>query len=160
MDGVVAERGPDPETDEHGWLLQQAAALRAHRLNALDLDNLAEYLEAMARSEVREVAARLRILFAHMLKFEFQPDRAGRSWALSVLNAQNELLGLLESPTLRREAEAMMPKVWERACKLAATETGLPPSSFPRRNPWSLDQALAWEPPGGQPTLRPRPKKR
>jgi hypothetical protein len=147
MDGAVAERDADYHTDEHAWLLQQAAALRARRLSALDAENLAEFLEDMARSEVREVAARLRVLYLHLLKFRVQPERATPSWALSVLNTQAELEDLFESASLRREGERALPRAFERARRAAAAEAGLPPDAFPADNPWTLDEALRWERP-------------
>jgi hypothetical protein len=159
MDGRLIERDLDPDFDEHAWLLQQAAMLRADRLSALDTEHLAEFLESMARSEVREVASRLKVLFVHLLKYRAQPERAGRSWALSILNAQDDLADLLAAASLRREAEALMPQAWQRARKAAAAETGLPLGEMPDENPWSLDDALAWNPPGDLPRMRPRPRK-
>jgi hypothetical protein len=160
MDGTVVEQSIDPDLDEHAWLIQQAKVLRARRLKTLDIENVAEFLESMARKDVREMTSRLCILYAHLLKFQLEPQRAGRSWALSVINSQHALAEFIDAPSLRREAEAHLPKVWERACTRASIETGLPRSALPRRNPWTLDQAMAWDPPEGLATRRPRPKKK
>jgi ADP-ribose pyrophosphatase YjhB (NUDIX family) len=147
MDGRVIERDLDPDFDEHAWLLQQAAVLRAHRPSALDAEHLAEFLESMAKREVREAVSQIERLYMHRLKFEVQPKRATRSWAISVVNAQNKLLGLLESATLRQAAEAKLPQAWARARRAAAAETETPLSDIPVNNPWTLDDALAWTPP-------------
>lgn len=147
MDGVVAERDLDPETDEHGWLLQQAAALRARRLTALDRKNLAEFLESMAKKDVREAISQIVRLYLHMLKFMVQPDRATRSWAISTIDAQGKLKLILDSRTLRRAVEAKLPQAWETARRKAAAETRTDLSAIPERNPWTLDDALAWTPP-------------
>ena len=149
MEGSVTERPADYQSDEYAWLLQQAAALRAQRLTTLDTANLAEFLEDMARSEVREVKARLRILFLHLLKFRCQPERATPSWAVSIFNAQDELRDMFDSVSLRREGEKALSSAWQRARRDAAAETELPLSAFPAENPWTLDEALAWKPPGG-----------
>jgi uncharacterized membrane protein YheB (UPF0754 family) len=160
MDGVVAERDAEYRTDEHAWLLRQADLLRHRSLTALDSDNLAEFLEDMAKRDLREVASRLRLLMVHMLKFRVKPERAGRSWAITVVREQNNLANLLDAASLRRLAGDLWTNEWERARREAARETELPLNAFPSSNPWSLDEALIWEPPGGQPTLRPRPKKK
>jgi hypothetical protein len=160
MDGHVVEPIIDPDIDEHAWLLQQAHVLRARRLTSLDIENVAEFLESMARKDVREMASRFRILYAHLVKFQVQPERAGRSWAVSVINSQHALAEFIDAPSLRCEAEARLPEIWETACKIASIETGLPRSALPRRNPWTLDEAMAWDPPESLATLRPRRKKK
>lgn len=152
MDGRVVEPSADYESDEYAWMLDQAAALRARRLTSLDTENLAEFLEAMARSEVREVASRLALLLHHLLKFRLQPERATPSWRLTVLNAQAELADLLESKTLRRQADEVMPKAWQRARNAAAADMEMPLRAIPRDNPWTLDAALAWTHPSDLPS--------
>jgi hypothetical protein len=160
MDGRVVERELDLEFDEHAWLLEQAGALRARRLDGLDTKGLAEYLEHMAKREVREIGSRMRVLLMHMLKLQFQPERAGRSWALSIINAQYDLNDALQAASLRRAAETLWSQEWEKARRGAARETDIPIAAFPAANPWTLDEALRWNPPEGQATLRPRPKKK
>ena len=65
----------DIETDFHGWLLDQAAALRARDYESLDWDNLAEELELMGARERRELRSELKILLLHLLKLKFQPSQ-------------------------------------------------------------------------------------
>jgi hypothetical protein len=161
MDGVVPDRdGQLYETDEHAWLLRQAEALRDRRLASLDADNLAEFLEDMAKRDRREVGARLRVLLVHLLKFRVQPERATRSWAVTMLREQNNLADLLDAASLRSAAEGLWDKEWERARREAARETSLPLARFPDANPWTLDEALAWTPPGDDPGPQTRTKKR
>jgi hypothetical protein len=155
VEGSIAERKSVLD-DEHAWMLAQAAALRARRLDAIDARRLAEFLDDMAKRDLREVNSRLVSLLAHLIKFEAQPERATRSWALTVVNRQAELSDLFESPSLRQHAEAEFPKAWARARRAAAAETGLDPAGFPGAERWTLDAALAWEPPRG---ARPRKAK-
>jgi hypothetical protein len=51
------------DQDFLAWTEQQAALLRARRLDQLDLDNLAEELDTMGRSERGELENRLEVLF-------------------------------------------------------------------------------------------------
>ncbi|WP_439550044.1 DUF29 domain-containing protein [Falsiroseomonas sp.] len=147
MDGRLFGLGTDPDADEHAWLLGQAEALRAGRLSAIDRDHLAALLEGMAKRDVREALSQMERLLMHMLKFTVQPQRATSSWAISVVNAQNELQDMLDSPSLRRAVEEKLPRAWERARRSAAAETRMDLSAIPAQNPWSLDDALAWTPP-------------
>lgn len=130
------------ETDETAWLERTAELLRAGRLSEVDTRNLAEYLTDMAKRDRREVFSRLVVLLAHLLKWQFQPDRRSRSWLLTILKQQRELRQLLESKTLRLHAAAIMAEAYDHARKEAAAETGLSRTTFPEECPWNLETAL------------------
>ena len=85
------------EEDYVAWAERQAAHLRAGRVDALDLPNLAEELEDMGRSERRELDSRLEILIAHLLKKELQPEAYTRSWDATINEQRRALRRLLES---------------------------------------------------------------
>ncbi len=63
------------DEDFLAWTEQQAALVRAGRLDQLDLDNLAEELDTMGRSEWGELENRLEVLLTHMLKCDHQPEK-------------------------------------------------------------------------------------
>ncbi|WP_338070450.1 DUF29 domain-containing protein [Bathymodiolus platifrons methanotrophic gill symbiont] len=71
-------------TDFYGWTQEQAALLKAGRLSDLDIDNLLEEVETMGRSEKRELDSRLTVLLIHLLKWQYQPVRRGRSGQLTI----------------------------------------------------------------------------
>lgn len=126
------------ETDETAWL-EAMAALAAQRRGAeLDYDHLAAFLTDMARRDRREVESRLAVLIAHLLKWQFQPDRRSRSWLLTVEQQRQELRRLLASGTLRNHAAAVLAEVYKDGLKQAAIDTGLPESAFPAECPYSL----------------------
>ena len=83
----------DIDTDFHGWLLDQAAALRARDHEALDWDHLAEELELMGARERRELRSELKILLLHLLKLKFQPGQLHRhhSWRNSIVEAREQI---------------------------------------------------------------------
>mgnify|MGYP002778543484 CR=1 FL=1 len=148
MDGAITDIDAGLyDRDEYDWLLRQAAALRARHVTTLDFPHLAEFLEDMARREWRELKSRLTVLLLHIVKFQVQPERASRSWALTVQHQQDQLRMITTSAILRREAEAMLSDVWKRACGLASTETGVPLRSIEALSPLTLDAALEWETP-------------
>jgi Domain of unknown function DUF29 len=129
------------DTDFYAWLQTQAAHLRAKEWNGLDIDNLAEELDSLGRSERNAVWSHLRILLLHLLKWAYQPDRRGRSWRRSILLARQHLTRRLQdSPSLRPELPAFVSEAYANARHLAAVETDLPIAAFPEICPWTLDQ--------------------
>lgn len=131
------------EVDETAWLEATAELLRQGRLEAVELDTLAEYLTDMTRRDRREVYSRLVTLLAHLLKWDYQPERRSGSWLASILEQQRELRQLLESGTLRNHADAVFADAYTEARKQAAAETGLARGAFPEQCPWDLSGALA-----------------
>jgi hypothetical protein len=130
------------ETDETAWLETTAALVRAGRLGEVDTGNLAEYLSDMAWRDRREVVSRLVVLFVHLLKWDFQSQRRCGAWQATILEQQRELRQLLESGTLLRHAQAVLPEAYAEARKQAAAETGLERQHFPAECPWSLESSL------------------
>ena len=84
------------EQDFYGWTQEQAALLRGGQLHALDIANLIEEIEAMGRSEKRELQSRLMVLLVHLLKWKYQPARRGRSWQLTIEGQRENCLDVLE----------------------------------------------------------------
>ena len=126
------------ELDETAWLEATAELIRHGRLQEIELNNLAEYLTDMAKRDRREVFSRLVVLLAHLLKWEYQPDRRVGSWQSTILEQQRELRQLLESGTLRNHAAAMFADAYKDARKQAAAEAGLTRTTFPDECPWDL----------------------
>lgn len=79
------------DIDFYAWLLTQAAHVRARAWNSLDIDNLAEELETLGRSERHGVWSHTRILLLHLLKCAYHPERSGRSWRGSITRARQSL---------------------------------------------------------------------
>lgn len=134
------------EQDETAWLDAMAALAAARRFADMDFAHLGEYLADMARRDRREVSSRLVVLLAHVLKWEYQPDQRARSWHLTILEQQNELEADVAGGVLRTHAIDDLARVYSKAIRLAAAETGLHASAFPAACPYSLDQLLAFDP--------------
>jgi Domain of unknown function DUF29 len=131
------------EADETAWLDRTAALLRSGRFDELDAATLAEFLTDMAKRDRREVTSRLVVLLAHLLKWEYQPDRRSGSWQATILEQQRALRKLLESGSLYSYAVAELAEAYADARKQAAAETGRLRAFFPEECPWELDGALA-----------------
>jgi hypothetical protein len=128
--------------DETAWLDRMSELVRQRRLTELDLDNLTEYLSDMARRDRREVKSRLAVLIAHLLKWEFQPDRRSRSWRATIITQRQELAELAGTGVLRNHAEAVLGECYDNAVELAVAEIGLVRDTFPAACPYTVEQLL------------------
>lgn len=135
------------DQDFLAWTEKQAALLRAGRFDQLDLDNLAEELDTMGRSEWGELENRLEVLLMHMLKWDHQPARRSRSWKATMREQRNAIRRLMRrSPSLKHGLETTVAAVYSDAVGRAIDETGLSAASFPDQLPYSLAEVLEPEP--------------
>jgi hypothetical protein len=133
----------DYETDFLVWLNTQAELLRAKHFDQLDLGNLVEELEGMARKEKHELKHRMVQLIMHLLKCKLQPAHISGSWLGTIREQRIHILDLLEAmPSLARLLDEYMERCYASAADLAADETGLPRSDFPDAMPFSKQQLL------------------
>jgi hypothetical protein len=135
------------------WALENAALLRAGRLEEIDAAHIAEELEDLGKSERRALGSHLRNLVMHLLKWQFQPEGRSGSWRSSIDNARAEIAEILEdSPSLRPAAAERLEQGYGLARRNAISETGLAPTAFPKQCPYSLEQVLSdgfWPGDGG-----------
>jgi hypothetical protein len=137
------------EHDVVAWSREQARLLRAGRLSELDTEHIAEEIEDVGKSEQRELASRMAVLLAHLIKWRFQPERPSKSWQVTIRTQRNSLerrlrrtpsLGTsLRDPDWRADA-------WDDALDSATRDTGI--EDLPPQCPWSAEQVLdhAWLP--------------
>jgi hypothetical protein len=136
------------ERDEHEWIAAQISALESGQMNRLDRENLIALLSEMTIRDRRELRSRLTVLLLHLLKVRFQAERLSASWVSTILVQQNEIRSLLEDiPSLGGRAETISIQAYRDAVRLAARETGLPASRFAATSPWTVTEALAYDPP-------------
>jgi hypothetical protein len=129
------------ETDFLKWIDHQVAALRARRWDELDVEHLAEEVEALGRSERRELRNRLDVIARHLLKLSHQRERA--SWQATIREQRRALALLLEdNPSLRREVPEAIRAVYAAAREDAAEEMGVPVTVFPKTNPFTPEDVL------------------
>ena len=125
------------------WAMQNAQLMRMGKLSEIDVENIAEELESMGKSEKRAFINRLAVLISHLLKWQFQPGMRSKSWKYSIKEQRTSLLDLLEdSPSLRHDIEPKLKKAYSKALMIAAKETGLDEGSFLRACPYTFDQAV------------------
>lgn len=131
------------ETDVVAWANEQARLIRAGRFDLLDIEHIAEEIEDVGKSEQRELAHRMAVLLAHLLKWQYQPDLRGNSWARTIKEQRKRIrLALEETPSLSGKLNDIKwwSGTWADAVSLAADETGL--DTFPDECPWVETEIL------------------
>lgn len=142
---ITAEKsGVLYERDFYQWAIDSAGALRQKRFDELDIEHIAEELESMGASERRELLNRLDVLLMHLLKWQYQPERRGKSWRLTIIHQRTAIGRLLEqSPSLRRSLDnEAVQSVYRKAVQAAVIETDLERHLFPLDCPYGLEQIL------------------
>lgn len=132
------------EEDFALWLEQQARLLREGRFDSLDIDNLLEEVEAIAKRDKREVRSRLEVLLLHLFKYQYQTEERSRSWR-DTIREQRRQLGLVfeDSPSLLKVyAPSVVNESYKAARRDAHDETGLPLVTFPETCLYTLEQIL------------------
>jgi len=131
------------DADFFAWTQRTAALLRARRFDEVDVENAAQEIEDMGRRDVRELNGRLQAVLAHLLKWQYQPQKRTASWQTTLLTQRSKIDVLLrDSPSLRAKLPEELPRNYEHAVKRAALETGLRGDKFPSRCPFTLEQIL------------------
>lgn len=146
------------DEDFYVWTQRQAAALRrlAETRPNVDLDfpHLIEEVEDLGTSQRDAVRSQVRRIIEHCLKLEYSQARYPRAgWRGSIIDGRAELDDKL-SPSLRRDLEQHLPRLWAQARTKA--ENGLrgqreadSADLLPPDCPYALDDLLAdgWYPP-------------
>jgi hypothetical protein len=131
------------EQDLYAWGRQNAELLRQGRLSEVDIEHVAEELDGMTRSIRRELINRLAVLIAHLLKWQFQPERRSNSWKNTIEVQREDATELIEeSPSLRYEIDEKPARAYKKAVRLAAVETGMRTDAFPKVCPYSLEEII------------------
>ena len=136
------------ESDVVAWAKEQAALIRTGQFDQLDLAHIAEEIEDVGKREQRELASRVAVLLAHILKWKFQPQKRSVSWTLTIKEQRRLLVRRVQktpslSPIL--SDPEWVDEIWVDAKALAEKETGLDMSTYPEICPWSMADVLTPE---------------
>jgi hypothetical protein len=110
------------------WTKEQAAALRALKDSNLPLDweNLAEEIDSLGKSVRRELSSQIRRILWHLFKLAASPALPPRpGWQATIKEARNDVAQVLDdSPSLRREIDALIARQLPIAAERAAADLG------------------------------------
>src|SRR5436853_6709384 len=142
--------GPRYDDDFYAWTQYQADVLRTLRTrdNRFDREHLAEEIEDLGKSERNAVRSQIQRILVHLLKLARSPARDPRfDWMDSIIEARAALADQL-SPSLRRDIEAELTRIYTIARKRAALELVKyreqgAARSLPAECPYTIEQILA-----------------
>ena len=127
------------------WSEQQARLLRAGRFAELDIEHLADEIEDVGKSEKRELAGRMAVLLAHLLKWSRQPKMRSSSWRSTIVVQRKRVaLAIKATPSLKavmRDPD-WREDMWLDAVAQAQKEMGLALEDLPAVCPWTMEQAV------------------
>jgi hypothetical protein len=127
------------------WSEEQARMLRARRFAELDIEHLADEIEDVGKSEKRELASRMAVLLAHLLKWTRQPENQTNSWRSTIIVQRKRIaLAIKETPSLKavmRDRD-WQDAVWLDALAQACKETGLADETLPEACPWTMESSV------------------
>ena len=131
------------DRDFYAWANEQAALLRAGEVSRADVENIAEELERLGRTEKREFVSRLTALLTLLLKARFQPRKRSPSWKNDITSARAQLLEhLQDNPSLQDKMPEAIASAFRNARRAAVDETGPDDGAFPVACPWSFEQTI------------------
>ncbi len=97
----------------------------------------------IVKKKVSELVSRLKILFAHLLKWQYQPIYRCSSWQGSIVEQRSQLNDLIKAnPGLKPYLSEAVTLAYPDAVELACEETGLLATTFPKVCPYLPEQAL------------------
>jgi hypothetical protein len=152
--------GPRYDDDFYAWTQYQADVLRSMRTrdNRFDREHVVEEIEDLGRNYRDAARSQVRRIIEHFLKLACSPAGDPRhGWRGSIIEARAELEDRL-SPTLRRDLDALLGKLYTTARRRVAADLQDQneedaAASLPLECPYTLDQILAedWYPePAGE----------
>ena len=142
--GAESGSTSDYDKDVILWSEEQARLLRARRFAELDIEHLADEIEDVGKSEKRELASRMAVLLAHLIKWKSQPDIRTNSWRATINDQRRRIaLAIKETPSLKAVMRVAdwQEGVWLDARSQARKDMGLADDDLPEAFPWPLEQA-------------------
>jgi hypothetical protein len=134
---------PGYEADYAAWLEHQVGLLKADRWSEVDKVNLIDEVESLGRSEFKGFVSAFEIVLAHMLKWDFQPERRSNSWIGSIVEHRERIRQELEdSPSYKARVDEALGRAWRPARARASIETDLPLKRFPAELPYSFEDVM------------------
>jgi hypothetical protein len=132
------------EQDPYAWSLEQSELLKAGRLDEIDAENIREEILDVGRNEYDELESALRVLLAHMLKWNYQPEKRSRSWEATIaIQRRHALRQVEENPSLKSRLEEALREGYSDARLLASGETDMDLQEFPEACPYSWDDIMS-----------------
>lgn len=131
------------ESDYLLWLQKTSQLLKSQDFASLDLENLIEEIESLGKSERNKLISSLRLIYQHLLKWQYQPSKRSKSWNNTIIRERDNINDYIEdTPSLKNllQDSTALNKAYQRGRRDAIRETGI--TNLPQECPYSIEQAL------------------
>jgi hypothetical protein len=129
------------ETDDHEWLLATIELLKQKNFEQLDLENLIEELEYLARKDRTTVKSLLEQIIKHLLFLEYwtvEYEDNAHHWRAELRSFRNQLEDRLTTNLANYLANEKL-NIYDRAFKYVTEKTKYK-VDFPQECPYTLEQ--------------------
>ena len=131
------------DLDFYRWCHEQAALVRAGRFAELDLENVAEELETLGRSDKHHILDILEVLVAFLLMWKYLPGARMPGWRGMIRHQRDELAQIVaDSPSLVSFPGEVALECYNAGRLRASEETGIDFSLFPDLCPFTAEQVI------------------
>ncbi|MBV8453607.1 MAG: DUF29 domain-containing protein [Deltaproteobacteria bacterium] len=135
------------ERDYYLWAQEQARALREHRPDQIDWENLAEEVDDLARRNADALEGQCETLIEHLLKIALASESIRKNnlrlWRASVRNARHKIGILLRrNPSLRVRSDELFGDAWPVGSNNALAKLDLEDEAIPEAPLFTFDQAV------------------
>ncbi len=131
------------EIDDHLWLLETIELLKQKKIQELDIENLIEELESLARKDKNAVASLLEQVIRHLLLLQYwtvEMDRNSAHWQAELYGFRNQLKRKLTT-NLRNYLQEIYSEIYKDALGYVKRKTQFK-VDFPEECPYTLEQLL------------------
>ena len=131
------------EHDYYLWLQETSRLLKIKDFTNLDLENLIEEIESLGKKERDKLISSLRLIYHHLLKWQYQPNKRSKSWNDTIIRERDNISDYIEdTPSLKSllQDTVILAKAYQRGRRDAMRETEV--TNLPQKCPYSIEQTL------------------
>ena len=130
-------------SEQQADVLRQMSRTRRDIPNQLDVENVAEEIESVGRSELAAVESQIQNILSHLMKLAIEPNApASRHWRAELVAFHGDMRRRY-APSMRQRIE--LNRLWALSREitlLAADEPGGPAEAIPVDIPFDLEEIL------------------
>ncbi len=131
------------EDDLFTWAQEQVALLRQGRFEEIDAAHIADELSDVGNEQLDKLESAIAVLTMHLLKWDYQPKRHSRSWALTIAEQRRRIEKLLKkNPGLTSQLEEAVADGYADGRNRALIETELAYDVLPETCPYPFEDLM------------------
>lgn len=129
--------------DYYQWIQETVKLLEQRNFQELDLDNLIEEIQDLARNKKQIIETNLIVVFKLLLKWQYQPKQRSGEIKASIRRHRYQIRDDLKvSPSLKTYLSEIWLESYQEARLQAADETESAIATFPEQCPYTIENIL------------------